>query len=750
MIERRRGVVAGIVQGVGFRPFVVRLAQQCGLSGFVQNCSGAVLFEVEGATESVNHFANQLLPSAPPNSQITEIRWQPCSPQQSATFDIVESKLEGSTALATPVDLAPCTACLEELYDPDSRHYQYPFINCVDCGPRFSIIRSTPFDRANTSMNEFPLCSRCEEQFNHSIDRRFHLQGICCKECGPRLDFFESSHQSCTSEIDPLAAAAGVLGAGKILALKGVGGYQLIVAADNPQAIARLRQGKRRPTKPFAVMFRNLKSARQYLTLNDIEAQTLSGPAAPIVLLQRQGRALPESIAPANPTLGAMLPASPLHILLADRMTVPLVVTSGNLHGEPIITDDTKAREQLAGIADAFLIHNREIVHAVDDSVVQLVKGQVQLLRLARGFAPSSFAFRRAAQPNSESDSILATGGHLKQTPLLLANGQAVCWPQVGDLDSWPAQRAMVQSLDKLPKFLHQPADTLAIDLHPDYATSLWAEQDPRPAITVQHHHAHVAACLAEHGLPEALGVAWDGAGYGIDGSSWGGEFLQVDPTGYRRLANLRPFPLPGGEAAARNGWRVLAGLCAEAEPLPPRVFNHIKSYLQIARNDRVSPLSSSIGRLFDAVAALSGLCPEPSFEGQAAMAVQHAALGCNLSDVKPYPFGFTSDQLDWRPMLPEMFADSENSSRLASRFQATLVAMVVTVIETHRPETVALCGGCFQNKLLLESCYDALTVLGYRVIFPQRLPPGDGGLALGQAWVASHMLSDTHHQIEL
>ncbi|MEL0081415.1 MAG: carbamoyltransferase HypF [Gammaproteobacteria bacterium] len=727
MIQRQRGVISGIVQGVGFRPFMVRLARQFALTGFVQNCAGSVTVEVEGPADAIKQFVEQLIPSAPPNSKISKTHWTHCSPQGSRTFAIVDSQPGGNTELSTPVDLAPCPACLQELDDPANRRYRYPFISCVDCGPRFSMIRATPFDRANTTMAEFEPCAHCADEYHDAENRRFHAQGICCGSCGPTLEFFGPAHPFDPAEIDPLQAAIDLLQAGKILALKGVGGYQLLVAADNEQAIATLRQRKRRPAKPFAVMVRDLESAADYATINDLDAQTLRSPAAPILLLPAAGRSLPASVSPGNPMLGIMLPASSLHALLARRMERPLVVTSGNLHGEPIITDDAEARQKLGKIADGFLSHNRAIVHAVDDSVVQIVRDKVQMLRFARGFAPRAFPM-----PGG-SASILATGGHLKQTPLLLCNGQAICWPQVGDLDSWPARQAMADSLEALPKFLNQHVNRVATDRHPDYATRLWAEQHPRTAITVQHHHAHGAACLAEHGLDQALCVTWDGAGYGDDGNSWGGEFLQLNRAGYRRVASLRPFPLPGGEAAARNGWRVVAGLSAQSEQVPDDINANIEPYLTLAGNGNC-PQSSSVGRLFDAVAAVSGLCPAPTFEGQAAMAVEHAAN----ADAPPYPFSFTDNELDWQPMLAEMFADRGAPGRLTSRFHATLVAMVITVVEAQQPETVALCGGCFQNKLLVESCFDTLVDRGYRVIFAQQLPPGDGGLALGQAWVAN------------
>lgn len=739
MTERRRAEISGVVQGVGFRPFVVRLAKQYRLVGFVQNCNGCVSLEIEGPRAALDQFANELTDHIPAPAEISAIRWQSFPPSKCAPsdFTILASTASGNAGLVTAVDLAPCANCLSELTDPANRRYRHPFINCVACGPRFSIIESPPFDRSKTAMKEFEPCEACAAEFNDIGDRRFHAQGICCPACGPELTFSNRRADSQHTGATALEAAVQTLKAGRILALKGVGGYQLVVDANNADAIQQLRERKRRSDKPFALMCANLTQARRFAEISDAEACVLSQPAAPILLLRAGGQSLPNVIAPGNPMLGIMLPASPLHLLLANGFDTPLVVTSGNLHGETIICDDAEAFAKLGNIADAVLHHNRRIVHAVDDSVVQITCDKPQVLRLARGLAPLSID-----QSGYESTQcILATGGHLKQTPVLSGNKQTVCWPQVGDLDSLPARLAMSRSLSALPQFLNRTADVLATDMHPDYATSIWAERDGRPILTVQHHHAHVAACLSEHGIGEALGVAWDGSGYGLDGQSWGGEFLAINKNQCERVASLRPFALPGGDKAARNGWRVVAGLCTELEKLPDDVAKNIACYQSVIEQTSTRPKSSSIGRLFDAVAALCGLCEHPTFEGQAAMAVQHAAT----AGANPYSFEFAHGQLDWRPMLPELIADRHHSKTATSRFHATLRAMILAVIDTVRPRTVALCGGCFQNKLLLEDCHIALTERGIIAIYPQRLPPGDGGLALGQSWVASHRLSQTN-----
>ncbi len=765
MIERWRAEIRGIVQGVGFRPFVTRLAREMGLAGFVQNVSGEVIVEVEGEPPQLNQFFTRLESERPIPSEITDLNHSRVSRQHSERFTIAASDEKGCALHATSVDLAPCRDCLTELNDPSNLRYRYPFINCAQCGPRFTIVAGTPYDRSNTSMRAFELCEKCRQEFNCESDRRFHAQAVCCPDCGPQLAYQLSQDEGRTASLrnQALNDAVSLLQSGGILALKGIGGYQLLVAANNTQAVERLRRKKNRPAKPFAVMFLHTSYVRRYASLSVLEVQALESSAAPIVLLRAQGESLAASVAPDNPWLGAMLPASPLHYLLAQAIDCPLVVTSGNLHGEPMLKDDAEARAGLGELADGFLIHDRKILNFADDSVVRIVSGKLQILRSARGYAPHLLTLAASAAVEASATTkktLLATGGHLKQAPVLLSEDRALCWPQVGDQGTLAARKAMVDSLHALPRSLSLEADYLVTDLHPDYATSIWAEQDGRPVIPVQHHHAHVAACMAEHGVSSAIGIAWDGTGLGADGDLWGSEFLQVTAAGYQRLAWLRPFPLPGGDAAARDGWRVLAGLCAAVGLVPSNADEQLLSSIRLAQSSSVCPMSSSMGRLFDAVATLTGLCAHSQFEGQAAMAVEYAAMDVGLTvnkdgnKVKPYRFSFDEQQLDWRPMLVEMLAEMKHekfrtcaqSALIAARFHATLLAMVVAVIkraaiQTGGAQTVALCGGCFQNRLLLESCEQALVAAGYRVIFPQQLPPGDGGLALGQAWVAARAL---------
>jgi hydrogenase maturation protein HypF len=749
MIERRRVAVRGVVQGVGFRPFVTRLARAMDLVGFVQNLSGEVVVEIEGESQRLDHFLTRVQCDAPRGSDVTDIDQCQVPRRKGSGFEILASEEQRFPQLATSVDLAPCGDCLRELNDPHNRRYQYPFICCAQCGPRFTIIANSPYDRENTAMRTFALCESCRAEFDSDTDRRFHAEGICCPDCGPRLAFHraDGSYSQCSQALDE---ALSLLANGGILALKGIGGYQLLVAADNQQAVERLRRRKHRPAKPLAVMFLNSNDASRYASVNADEKQALESLAAPIVLLCATGDSLAGSVACGSPWLGAMLPASPLHFLLAQRRCAPTVVTSGNLHGEPMFTDDSEALEGLADIADGFLVHNRDIFNLADDSVVRIASHRLQILRLARGYAPTMLALSGRDEESglTAGSAILATGGHLKQSPALWVQDRVLCWPQVGDQGTLAAQNAMLSGFRSITRCLGVKAKFLATDMHPDYAPGMWARKDGRPVIAVQHHHAHVAACMAEHGIKSALGIAWDGTGLGADGSLWGSEFLQVTASGYRRLAGLRPFPLPGGDAASRDGRRVLAGLCAEAGLALPDTDKQLCAYARLARSSTSSPLSSSMGRLFDGVAALSGLCQQSQFEAQAAMAVEYAAMAAFAESqgdgvINPYDFSFDGEQLDWGPMLAQMLAEKEQPGRIAARFHATLVAMVLAVVGRSQMHTVALCGGCFQNKLLLESCERALVDAGHRVIFPQRVPPGDGGLALGQAWVAAMTLEN-------
>ena len=732
MIARRVGAIRGVVQGVGFRPFVARLAEELGLGGSVRNRGAGVELAVEGPPDDLLRFDRRLRAEHPPAARLDAIEWRDEPPTGETRFSIDASRT-GSSALAIPPDLAVCTACLAEVADPDARRFGYPFTNCTHCGPRFTIAEGAPYDRERTSMRGFPLCGACRREYGDPRDRRYHAQPIACPRCGPSLRLVTAPGEQLASGPEALEAAATALERGAIVALQGLGGFQLLVRADDERAVHRLRERKRRPAKPFALLVADLPAARALARIDGDEAAALTHSAAPIVLLRRQGGTGAESVAPSVAPrmgrLGIALPATPLHALLARRLPVPLVCTSGNLHDEPICIDAAAARERLAAVADVFLVHNRAILRRADDSVVHVVGGRMRALRAARGLTPVALPLPRATTP------ILALGGHLKQAPVLAAEGEAVLWPQVGDLHSPRARDAMEQAIADLEAFLGRRAEVLAVDRHPDYATTLWAERSGRRLVPVQHHHAHVASVLAEQGFvhaggEEALGVAWDGAGLGADGDSWGGETLLVGPRGARRVGHLLPFPLIGGDRAARDGRRVLAGLFhAAGTPPPPEL--ELGRYFSVAAR---AATTTSVGRLFDGVAALVGVAETSRFEGEAAMALEALAE----PGARPYRCPTGDGVIDWRPMLGEMLAERHDPARVASRFHATLVDILVRVARAHRASVVALGGGCFQNALLLGEALDALATHGVRGIASERTPPGDGGLALGQAWVAT------------
>ena len=754
-IERWAIVVRGVIQGVGFRPFVYNAARALGLVGWVRNEADTVRIEIQGIPASLEEFTSTLRHKHPPQARIesVEISRSPGSDGADREFQIRASPLEGTPRPTIPADLATCPACLEEVFAPGERRYRYPFTNCTNCGPRWSIIEKLPYDRPRTSMAGFRMCPACEAEYRNPADRRFHAQPIACPRCGPRLELLDARGNRQALGPEALDAAVQAVLAGQILALKGLGGFQLIVDATDSRAIARLRQRKRRPDKPLAVMLAGLDDARARCEVSDEEARTLQSPETPILLLRRRGdgRAVADvaaSIAPGNPFLGVMLPYTPLHHLLLREIRRPIVCTSGNLSEEPMAITIEDALKRLGPIADVFLVHDRPIVRPVDDSVGRITPEGLQLLRRARGYAP------RAIGLGHSGPTVLAVGGHLKNTVALSLGAQVVLSAHIGDLDNLASAEVHERAIADLVDFFHVVPDVVACDLHPDYASTRSAERLAAswglPLVRVQHHHAHVAACMAEHRLEgPVLGLSWDGTGFGTDGTIWGGEALECEGADFRRVAHLRTFSLPGGDRAVREPRRSALALLFEmmgpaaAEIARPWfVPKELDLLLQLLARPWLCPRTSSLGRLFDGVAALCGLPGVINFEGQAAMALEFAA---DQDCEEAYPFPLTGDEpavADWEPMVRAILADRSAGvplGRVSARFHNALAELAVSIARQWGSRPVVLSGGCFQNALLARRVRGRLIDAGFEVYTHGQVPPNDGGIALGQAAIAAH-----------
>jgi hydrogenase maturation protein HypF len=853
--ERLKMVVQGAVQGVGFRPFVYRLATELKLNGYVSNTAQGVFIEVEGRRNFLKQFQHRIEVEKPPRAVVQSINSSFVDTIGYDAFEIRDSKERGDkTAFILP-DIATCADCLREILDPGNRRFGYPFTNCTNCGPRFSIIETLPYDRSNTSMKKFAMCDECEREYQDPLDRRFHAQPNACPECGPHLEVWDKDGEALATRDDALRIVADTVRGGKIVALKGLGGFQLIVDARNEDAVVRLRERKHREEKPFALMYPSLEAVRNDCEVSQLEEKLLLSPEAPIVLLRRSTAfeavgsagvspaeskpsrlearsphkqdACAPSIAAGNPNLGVMLPYSPLHHLLMRELNFPIVATSGNLSDEPICIDEHEALDRLCGIADAFLVHDRPIVRHVDDSVVRTMCGREMILRRARGYAPlpivvgrlcqtpnqgvsqSGAAGTRATQTGSpkgeargseriKRPTILAVGGHLKNTVALKIDNNIFVSQHIGDLETKEAYAAFRQTCGDLPRLYDANIDVVACDMHPDYLSTKYAldwgahapsragfgvapEQSFRSllhaievrdgedaiastpeacatqsigssarALPIQHHWAHVAACMAENQIEApALGVVWDGTGYGLDGTIWGGEFLLAKRDGtFERVAHFRQFRLPGGDRAIKEPRRSGLGLLYEifgehawdfsTVDLSEKERPLLERMLEKPIN---APLTSSVGRLFDAVASLIGLRQRASFEGQAAMELEFARQS-DVSDA--YPFRVEEARpmkVDWEPMIYELLTDLRRkaaSGLISAKFHNALVEMIVLVAKKIGERNVVLTGGCFQNRYLTERVVTRLREEKLTPYWHNRIPPNDGGIALGQAVAAS------------
>lgn len=779
-LEARRWLMGGRVQGVGYRAFVFNLAQRSSLSGIVQNLTGEVLVEAQGESAVLDAFAAELVSNAPPLARPHVVSCQPIPLRELVGFEILLSAVASPANIHIPPDNYLCNDCRREMLDPNDRRYRYPFINCTQCGPRYTLITAMPYDRPNTTMADFPLCPRCRAEYEDPHNRRFHAQPLACPECGPQLSFVavdERAHEHVGGEA-ALVACIAALRRGETVAVKGIGGYHLMCDALNPAAIARLRASKHRPHKPLALMFPwqgadGLQLVRAALQLDAVTEAALCDAARPIVLIpKRADSSLPDSIAPGLREIGAMLPYSPLHHLLLESFGSPLVATSGNVSGEPVLTENAEAEARLGKVAQAFLHHNRPIARPADDSVLRIIAGKPRLLRAGRGIAPLEFDL-----PFALPQPLLAVGGHMKNAIALAWNNRAVLSPHIGDLGTPRSLEIFGQVIEDLQQLYGVKAQAIVCDAHPGYASSRWAAKQDLPLYRVQHHHAHASALAFEASLDssnfnskvrqggdeqvtqtvqtarqgareEANAVSlkkwswliftWDGVGLGEDDTLWGGEALLGRPGKWKRVASFRPFRLPGGERAGREPWRSAAALCWEsglAWQSNARDAMLLKSAWQHGLN---APVTTAAGRLFDAASSLLGLCDTASYEGQGPMLLEAVSQGA--AEAIDLPLHEDENGLlvaDWTPLSHALRRDEVPVAQRAMQFHLSLAHSIVRQaqrIHAHTPfDAVGLTGGVFQNKLLAELAMQQLGAAGFEVHLPQQVPCNDGGLALGQ-----------------
>ncbi|MDB4961914.1 MAG: [NiFe] hydrogenase metallocenter assembly protein HypF [Myxococcales bacterium] len=752
---RRTIRIRGVVQGVGFRPAMYRLAGSLGLAGFVLNDPEGVWLEIEGSSNAIALFVEGIAVVAPPASRIDAIEERSVSPLGEQGFRIAASEMTEGTTYVTaeiPADLAPCDDCLRELANLFDRRAGYPFINCTACGPRFTIVRSVPYDRPKTTMADFVMCAACQREYDDPADRRFHAEPNACPACGPRVRLI-CGDSEVVSGASAITRAAQAIADGAIVAVKGAGGYALAIDATREDTVQRLRERKHRPRKPFAVMGRSLSELAR---VGDIERaqELLTSPIRPIVLVPGRMRSpLATGVAPGLADVGVYLPPTPLQYLLLAEGPPLQVMTSGNLAEEPIARTDEEARTRLAGVADMFLIHDREIHARADDSVLRVTARGPIPIRRARGLVPEGIRLPIEGPP------LVAVGGHERNTVCVCRGGRAVLSPHIGDLDHPDAEAFFRESIQRMCELVGVVPVAVAHDLHPDYASTRWAIASGLPAVSVQHHHAHVAACLAEHGRTDrAIGIAFDGTGLGEDGTLWGGEILEADLATSRRLGHLRAIALPGGEAAIRQPWRLALAAAIDAGIGIERVNGVDRTCWRrvqaLIAADIVAARATGAGRWFDAVAALIGVGHIASHDGQ--LAAELEAIATPVSRARSLPFevelvdhGVKPFEIDLRPTIRHIAHEQRRGTtraELAARFHATLAWAIRQACHRARtagaPSTVVLTGGCFQNRRLLEHTSELLEADGFEVLVHRRVPPNDGGLALGQAAIASCQLA--------
>ena len=754
--------INGIVQGVGFRPHVYRLAGERRLTGFVRNGGQGVYIEAQGPPGEVAAFTEKLRREPPPLAVIENFSVEPAPPGEEEDFRIITTDRDGQASTFISPDMATCDDCRRELFDPHNRRYRYPFINCTNCGPRYTIVRRIPYDRPYTSMSSFELCPQCRAEYENPGDRRFHAQPNACPRCGPRLWLCGAGGEKLPAE-DVIRESAALLREGAIMAIRGLGGFHLVVDAANAEAVALLRRRKKRGAKPFALMAATLDSVQSYCRISSRERQLLSSSRRPIVLLEKkENGGLAANVAPGQNYLGFMLPYTPLHHLLLHDFGGVLVMTSANLSEEPIVTGNAEALEKLNGIADYFLLHDREILQRCDDSIVCVDEEQTRILRRSRGYVPAPVTIG-----DNDVPAMLAVGGTLKNTIALSRGGQVFLSQHIGDLDNERAYAFFRDSMDHLQRILQITPQYVVCDKHPEYLSTKWARAQNLPVIEVQHHHAHMAAVMAEHQLREkVLGLILDGTGFGEDGTIWGGELFAGDRRGFSRRAWLRPIPLPGGEAAIRNPWRIawailysLEGTAKSGKDFPfpgDRDPRELENLAVMVRRGINTPLSSGCGRLFDGAAALLGLCSRIDYEAEAAIRLEMIADRTVVDG-----FGATArpgrfdGELDWAPLMAALVGEirrRKEPRELAARFQNELAELWLRALLRAREELglnkVVLSGGVFQNRFFSARLRLRLKQKGFTVYEHRLVPPNDGGLALGQIVVArEHLKAKTQSE---
>ena len=750
-VKRLRLVVRGAVQGVGFRPFVYRLAKRFGLTGWVINATDGVYIEVEGREDILKDFERAIVEEKPPVSFIQAIERSWLERVGYTEFTIRKSEEEGEKTVLILPDIATCKDCMVEVFDPKDRRYRYPFTNCTNCGPRFTIIESLPYDRPNTTMKIFKMCEACSREYEDPSDRRFHAQPNACPVCGPQVELWDHGGRVKKIGDDAMREAVKLLKDGKILAVKGLGGFHVMVDPFSVKSVELLRKRKPRKEKPYALMFPDLETVKKHCYVTEREEEELTSPVAPILLLRKREESnIPDIVAPGNPYLGVMLPYTPLHHILLKDLGKPVIATSGNLSDEPIITDEREAIQRLKNVVDLFLVHTRPIKRHADDSIERVLGNRTVILRRARGLAPFPIRVKMSLQR------VLAFGGHLKNTFALGIGENVFISQHIGDLETRESLKVFLREIEDFRRLFDFDPEVLACDMHPRYLSSQiaqeMAEREGIPLVKVQHHHAHLVSCMVENDVEEAiLGITWDGTGYGLDGTVWGGEFLFGDFSEFKRVAHFRTFPLLGGDKAIKEPRRVALGLLFEI--YQDGVFEEFPSlkehfteeerrvFLNALKAKVNTPLTSSVGRMFDAVASILGVRQRITFEGQAAMELEFRAMRTDGGPIFPYELkGKEPVVIDWWPLIHALIEERKKGTPvelLARGFHRTLAHIIKDVALSLGSKRVALTGGVFQNVVLIKETEDLLLREGIQVITHQRVPPNDGGISLGQAVVA-------------